>query len=484
MIQLALGASPMVVILVAFAVGTGLFGFLALGAFNSAAWLSLFYVLGNVLVALFAKTLFFQPLDGNLYEPLTSYVAVAISTSALVAAIVLVRRINFGKPLFVATSNRELLSWLCWGSFYIAVVAWIGNQYFQGPGGAGFGGIAIFRSLILMAVIARAALLIESSNGASSFDARLGLILLVGVLFGLISNSKSYAAYPIVSYFFTVIFYQRVLSRRHIALFLGGLIVFVVVIAPLIQALRYMGQQQMSIDKRADLVLSSIESIASRGNVFRYNKLANIAFSNGYYYNYFGGQGRAQMLVGRYASVQQIDPVIALTDKRGEMGGAVIWPALTRLLPHFLFPGKPKYGAAYHIVVALGLASSESGKYPTVPLAGQAYAAYGIIGVLIVPFLSFFIFSMALKKLGWHLYRNVYAIFFFTEFIVIYANQGDLGQYAAAVLRNFPLFGATFWLIGRSYRLKRARSRVLARLGTDGTAGDQKSASLQGGPGS
>jgi len=55
------------------------------------------------------------------------------------------------------------------------------------------------------------------------------------------------------------------------------------------------------------------------------------------------------------------------------------------------------------------------------------------------------------KKLGWTLYRNVFAIFFFCVFVVVYANQGELGQYADAVLRGFPLLAATLWLVCRLY---------------------------------
>ncbi len=87
LIQLVLGASPAVVIIALIAAAAGLYGFVALGAYNLGAWLAFFYVLGNALIALYAKTLFGQPLDSNLYAPLNSFVAVTITSASLLAAL-------------------------------------------------------------------------------------------------------------------------------------------------------------------------------------------------------------------------------------------------------------------------------------------------------------------------------------------------------------------------------------------------------------
>ena len=180
------------------------------------------------------------------------------------------------------------------------------------------------------------------------------------------------------------------------------------------------------------------------------SEVASLDFGSGYY-DYFG-KGSGQMLLGRYASIQQIDPVIATVNRRGFRGGSVIWPAFPRLLPTFVYPNKPRDMESLVLLVQLGIMDPEGNKYPTVPLLAQSYAGYGITGVLVIPFLVFVGFLLALKKLGWNLHRNVFAIFFLCVFLVVYANQGDLGQYAEAVLRSFPLLAATLWLVSRRYR--------------------------------
>ncbi len=452
-IQLGMGASPWVVLLATVIVTTGLLAFLCLGAYNLGSWLALFYVLGNVLVALYAKTLMGQPLDSYLYAPIDSFLVLAVTSCDLLVALLLVKYIRLGGPLLIPPADEPTLARLSWGSFVLGVVFWFLNQHFQGPGGSGFGGFAVLRDLLLMAIIARTAMLLDRSGDRIALDKASVLMIGTGVFLGLLSNSRTRAAYPVVSYFTTLLFYRRGLPRRQVLLLAVGVVVFIGFITPMIQAWRHLGQWQMSIGKRIELMAHGVEEVIDGGQFERYAQIARKQFSSGYYYNYFAGNGRGQMLLGRYASVQQIDPVIAEVNKQGPIGGSVIWPALTQQLPRFIYPGKPKYARAYVALVDLSLISPAGGKAPTLPLAGQAYAGYGAAGVLLIPFLTFLAFALVLKKLGWCLYRNIYAVFVFSEFILVYANQGSLGQYAGFVLRSAPLFWAVFWLLTRRIRL-------------------------------
>ncbi len=457
--QLAMGASFAVVILTVLIVVVGLLAFMSLGAYNAGAWLALFYVLGNVLVAIYAKTFMGQTLDSHLYVPVDSFLVLAVSSTALLVTLLIVRAIRLGAPLLRPTSVPRELSWLSWGSFTLGVAFWFVNQHFQQPNGGGFGGLAIFRDLLLMAVIARTALLLNGSGDCRAFDARLGMIVAVGVFLGLLSNSKTAAALPVVAYFVTVLFYRRGLPVRQIAVLAVGAVFFLTVLVPLVQAWRYLGQQKMDVPQRIALMAEGAEAVWEGGNLNHFVSLGERAFHSGYY-DYFGGNGRGQQVLGRYASVQQIDPVIAEVNKQGPIGGSAIWPSLTRLLPRAIYPEKPKYISGYHILIKLGLINSLHGKYPTVPLAGQAYAGYGIMGVLSIPFFTFLGILLTLKKLGWNLYRNVYGIFFFVEFVIVYASQGTLAQYAGFVLRSAPLFFLVFWMLKRGSKLRWYRTTL------------------------
>ncbi len=451
-LQLALGASPVVVALALIACIAGLVGFRIAGAYQSGAWLAFFFVLGNVIVALVAKTVLRQPLDSYLDAPLESFAVLAVGSTALLMAVLISLAIPVGKPLFRSVAAPQMLRSLSNSTFALGSLFWFLNRLFQDPEGTGFGGVAVFWNLLLMAVIARTAMVLRQTDDRRSVDARLVLILLMCVVMGLIDNSKTEVALPIVAYFATSVFYRGGATARQLASGAVGLVMLAAIVAPMIHTFRIFGIQEMPWRERVALIERGVSEAVSTGDLTRYQELASGEFAQGYY-NYFG-QGTGQMLLGRYASIQQIDPVIASVGRHNTLGGDVIWPTFTRLLPSFVYPNKPRQIEGYRVLVQLGLIDPEGGKYPTVPILAQTYAGYGVVGLLVIPFLAFLGLLLALKKLGSTLHRNVFGIFFFCVFTVVYANQGGLAEYVGAVVRNFPLLGAVLWLSIRLYGLR------------------------------
>ncbi len=452
-LQLALGANPVVLALAIISCVAGLAGFRIAGAYQSGAWLAFFFVLGNVIVALVAKTAFLQPLDSNLFAPIESFLVLATGSVALLIALIVVMTIPVGKPLLHSTRDPRLLRFLSNSTFALGTLFWYLTRLFQDPGASGFGGVAVFWNLLLMAVIARTAMVIERTDGRRSVDATLVLILLACVVVGLIDNSKTEVALPIVAYFATSVFYFRGLTRRQCVAGALGVALMAAVIGPMIHAYRALGIHDIPWRQRVGLIERGVKDALTHGDIAFYQEVASEVASMDFgagYYDYFG-RGSGQMLLGRYASIQQIDPIIATVNRRGFRGGSVIWPAFQRLAPTFLFPAKPRETEGFLLLVQLGISDPEGNKYPTVPLLAQSYAGYGATGVLLIPFLVFVVFLLAMKKLGWSLYRNVFAIFFFCVYLVVYANQGELNQYAEAVLRSFPLLAGTLWLVTRLF---------------------------------
>jgi hypothetical protein len=460
LVQLWLGASPAVVGAALMAAIAGLIGFALLGAYNIGSWVALFYALGNVLIALYAKTLFGQSLGSNLYVPLNSFLAEATASIELLAALLLVRNLNVGRPLFKGVTDPRFLGFLSWACFGLGCTFWLLNRWCQDPSGSGFGGFSLFRDLLLMAVIARTAMLLELSDNRSTFDIHLALILVVSVVMGMIDNQKTMIALPVVSYFVTVLFYLRGIPARVLAAIPFVVVLFIFIVAPLTHYLRGLDLHNMIVRQRVELVTSKASHLLeSPREIYQINRSVSVQFKN-CYYDYFGGNGAHQMLLGRYAVVQMIDPVIAAVARQGTRGGEAIWPAFARLIPRFIYPEKPKNTEAYTTLVYYKLIDPAGGKFPTLPLAGQAYAAYGVAGLLLIPFVTFFGFLIVIKKIGWHLDRNLYAIFFLCSFVIVYVNQGDLNQYAAAALHDFPMFAIVFWLLAQLYRVRVRMERV------------------------
>lgn len=454
-IQSILGANLVVLLITLFIAILSLFGFWLLGAYNAAGWLSLLFVMSNILVALYAKTLLGQPLDLYLYSPVESFIILFVGTVSLVIALVLVRSVPIGRPLFLPVDDPRFLRFLSIATFFIGVLFWALNAYysrqigFTGPKEQGFGGFAVFRALLLMGVIAGTAEVLEQSNGRRSLNTRILVMLGASFVMGMIDNSKTSIAMPVASYFATSLFYRSKLTWNQLGVALGFVIVLALVAGPAIHFHRAADIQGLTFGERIAYLRANWEDITSPGTLALYQEVASLQFRGGYY-DYFGSGH--QMLLGRFTSIQQIDPVITEVNRQGTLGGSVLWPAFARLVPGFLYPDKPAYVESYHILVRLGLILPEGGKFPTVPLIAQTYAAYGTAGLLIIPFVTFFVFLLMLKKLGWRLYRNVYAIFFFCVFIVLYTAQGSFGQYIGSVLRNFPLLAVVLLVLGWSYR--------------------------------
>jgi hypothetical protein len=446
-IQLLLGASPVVLALVLAGIGLCVGAFFVTGTDNLAAWTILFFALGNFLVALFAKTILFQPVDSNLYEPLPSFLVLVLTTISMLAALYVARRIPVGRPVLDPTLDPGRLKFLSGGCFLLGICFSLLNRFSQDTSGASFGGFAILRHLILLAVIARTAAVLIESKGQRRLDVGILVMTAVGTLFGALDDQKTAIALPVVGYFATLLFFLGGFPYRTLAVFAIAGSVFVVVIAPMAHVFRALGEQHVPLKERAEIMTSVVSIILKKpAEIPAMEALAQRAFENGYY-NYFGTKGTGQMVLGRFASVQQIDPVIVAADRHGLRGGAAVWPAFERMLPRALDPGKPQFTEGYLTLVHYGLVNPQGGKFPTLPLAGQSYAAYGYAGDLIIPFITFLGFFLAIKKWGWNVRNNVFGIFIFAEFVIVLSSQGDFGQFVEMTIRSIPIFLAMIYLI-------------------------------------
>ncbi len=289
-----------------------------------------------------------------------------------------------------------------------------------------------------MGIIARTAYAFLRSAGRRNFDVVLVLMLIVLTADGLLGNGKADTALPWICFFATILFFKGGLPWRYIAGMACGVLLFVAAVAPLIHVFRGMGLRNLTLTNEIEAFENTLPLILNP---------EQFAFQTGRYerakgyYNYFGG-GKGQMLLGRYSSIQEIDPVIAAVDASEPMGSDVIISAVRGQLPKFIDPDKPKITNDLLILQREGLTNGSHGGYPTLPFAGEIYAAFGILGVIFVFSLVFFAFVLALKKLGWNLYQNVFSIFILcTQIFKI--NEADLGHFLGTIFRDLPLLALT-----------------------------------------
>lgn len=455
--QLMMGANVLMVLTSGVVCVLGFSAIQIYGVYNAGSLLLFLYVANNIWLACYSKILFGQTLGSNLLVPIEAVATILVGTVELFAAFALVNSVPVGRPLLRPRNDPKFLQFLSIACFLIGLLFWALNLFYSrsvglvGVGAQGFGGFAQFNSLFYMGIISGTASVLVRSGGRRSISVMVLAMLMAELLMGLTQDAKTNVALPFVSYLLTTIFYRRVITARQVAFFLIGGILFVFVFAPAVHYYRIAGILGVSLRERITYLEEHGSDLLSLKTLEQYQNEAseNLAKSQSYY-NYFG-EGH-QMLLGRLASIQQIDPIIAETDRQGTLGGSVIWPAFERLLPSFIDAEKPVIIEASQIVSRFGLVRPSYIGFPTVPLVAQAYAGYGTLGLFVFPFFTFFVFLLILKKIGWTLYRNVYGIFFFSSFIFINAAQWSFSQYIGATLRGIPLLAVVLLALEKGYR--------------------------------
>lgn len=423
----------------------GFYGVHALGLYNAGAWLLMIFVINNSYLALIAKTFLRQPLDSFLFSPIESFLILMVGTFDLLCALLAVNFVRVGKPIFEPLHDPNFLKFLSRGCFFLGTVSWGINNllytqitYQSRIGETAFGGLAVFFALLYMATIARTGALLVHSRGAKSLNLEIVLFILCTVLMGLLDNSKIKAGMPFVAWWMTILFFKNAVSIRQLFGTASAMLIILFILGPSIHLYRAHNILGMPFSQRVEYFVKQIPAVFSQNRTDDFQLIRQLRS----HYDYFGGE--RQMFLGRFASIQQIDPVINVINKIGPQGGQFLWPGILKQIPKLIYPDKPIFPESYRLLASLGLISRAGGVFPTVPLLGQAYATYGLPGVILVPFITFFVFLLLFKKLGWALKGNVFAIFFLVYFVLFFSAQGSFGQYWGAILRNFPVLAIVF----------------------------------------
>lgn len=432
--QVALDADYLVLLLALISIGCGLYGFWLFGVFNLAGWVCLLYMAGNVLIAFYAKTVLLQPLNSNLVAPLSSFWVQTICCFAMFVAIILAFWIDVGKPLMPPITDLTVLRLL---SVWCVLIGW-GLKVLQATvlrgGDQEYGGLNVFGSLLYLGIIARTALVMKRSNGKRLLDPILIIIIVVATFSGVLSTGKSETALPSLCFVATVLFFKGRLPWRYVVGLAGGLALYLA-ITPIMLTFRYMGFGAMSLSKEINVIENMAPTLLN-GDV-----LSMLASKHEHFktlaYDYYGDNGRGQLILGRFSSIQQIDPIISATQIRGTLGSEIIIDGFRGNTPKFFDPNKPTEITGFTVIKSLGVYRG-GGSRPTVPLAAIVYAAYGMMGVIFIPLATFLAYLLALKKLCWDIRGNIFAIFLLVV-QVIGIHSGEFRLFVGYVMRGLPL---------------------------------------------
>ena len=448
--QIALGADFVILMMALCAIASGLAGFYLLGSYNLVGWWFLLYVIGHVGVALVAKTLYRQPLESYLYAPFHSYLIEAVTCFIALCTIILVIWTNTGKPLFEKITDPGLLLFLSWSCFFIGSAVMLLFRLIAGgdkSGGASYGGIAFLESLAYMGIIARTAYLAQASHGKKFLDSKLLFMLVSLTGLGILAGGKSSTAVPWLCFLLTVIFFAGKLPWRYVGFMLAGGLLFVLFLSPFIHILRGLQLRDASLGEEISLMEHYLPLIL---NPDEFLFFAQRASTDTNYFHYFGSP-KEGILLPRFTSVQQIDPVIVPRDAGDRMDTKLALDAVKANLPKFLVPDKPTETNAYTILVHEGYVPVYStGHYPTLPYSGEIYLIFGWPGVIAGSFALLFLYFLALKKIGWNLYCNIFSVFLFGSSLY-HSNEMSLQDFIGQIIRDFPIFVLLIIFLVRAY---------------------------------
>lgn len=160
----------------------------------------------------------------------------------------------------------------------------------------------------------------------------------------------------------------------------------------------------------------------------------------------------------RFTMIQPIDQVARALGERGTMGGADLWrdPAET-LLPGFLIR-KTLVTAPDRIAWHYGFRANGSIARPVVGLVASSLAAFGLIGVLLLPALVVAFTFVTLDWIGGRLAGNVWAVFLLA--VSAFLAEREVSTTLSFFCRSFPfimLVGGMLLLVG-ARRVRRTRA--------------------------
>ncbi|MCD2316817.1 hypothetical protein LQ954_11720 [Sphingomonas sp. IC-11] len=160
----------------------------------------------------------------------------------------------------------------------------------------------------------------------------------------------------------------------------------------------------------------------------------------------------------RFTMIQPVDLVARGLEEHGTMGAADLWrDPLETLLPGFLLD-KSLANAPDRIAWHYGFRASGSIARPVVGLIASSLAAFGLLGVLLLPMLVTALTFVVLDLLGGRLTGNVWGAFLLSA--TTFLAEKEVSTTLSFFCRSFPfllLIAASLLLMGRVRRVRPMR---------------------------
>jgi hypothetical protein len=147
--------------------------------------------------------------------------------------------------------------------------------------------------------------------------------------------------------------------------------------------------------------------------------------------------GEPRNVLERASFVEHVDVIIGGIDRSKYKGFESVQIGLGRLLPRFINPNKSVgWSLGDKIYNEIGI-STTLGGFSTIPLIADGYASFGWLGAFLFPILFATPILLILRKIGWSLTENIWAIYFILRFHNSFVEHAS-GGYLLILIRYLP----------------------------------------------
>lgn len=435
--QLFLGASPVVVLL---SLASGLATILPCLVYGFGRFVGVLYILvwfqfsfGGLL----AKSILFQPLDSNLFQPVLSHLillagALSFSIGALVA-------FSFGplqRNLVRPELNPRTLTILA--AIFTALWA---SAFFVEKMGANGAAIAVFlRNYLFLAFICETVSTVLRTEGRRTLSRFSAVLAVFAVGFSIAMNSKE----GILDIGACYVLALLCLGRRPSMAVWGSVVpafaVLTFVLTPAIHLVRgdrdRLGPFELlaATTSTAFSIVEGDSQTLARIEQMNYQESAQ---SYNLYQSHY--LGRSGVWYDRFILTGYIDAITRRVSYDGPFfGWNFVLNQTAQALPRqFLDSEKNRYYGGAQITRSLGLTARDAAVFPTVPLPIELFVAGGFWAIFAIGVPTITIAVAGFNLFAFQFRGNVWAVFFLATYGFFFTVEMYL-QYVFLVLRQLP----------------------------------------------
>lgn len=400
-VQLFLGADPVVVVL---SLAGILVTFLPLH-FNGRdlySLLAMVFGLRYLGFALIVKTVYGQPLQKHLFDPIPSHAWVLVLLSLTTLVFMLVRRLDRGVETFAIPHDPKSLRRLAIVSFLIGVAALgVVARSLNSSTGGGVGGVILvanyLQNLIILAFAAEASRNLAASGGRNLFSPLLiGMVLVT--FFGVSAlNIRGFFINCLVG-IVIVAFAYRAIRLRYVIV--GALFVafFTSFLTPLILYTR--AQRSLPLVQFVQFSMDTAYKAATDPAFMRYIKDIADGKSesiNDVEYDYYGNRSNVW---NRLSFIALFDSIYQANKTRVPLGFLTVRQSLRGVLPGFLGYEKNPESLGDWLGWQTGVIEAGATPFINFGMPMEGYTAWRGIGVILYPFIFLFPFIFVFSKIA------------------------------------------------------------------------------------